>query len=923
MRRSQLDFSGRSVDLGSGRIDGGGLLRPMEAALLRYLSGRLGQVVPYEELLTEVWGYGSQVRTNTLHTTLRRLRVALEPDPTTPAHLFTVIGRGVRLVAGVPPTDRVAGTEEAPVGRAALLDYLGGSPPGGITVIGPSGVGKTRLVVEHARRAFGPIWFVDVSTATTAAEIATRISAPLAHRGPMEVILDGADDVHDLGPRLAAWIRASPDSRWIVTRRVPLGSEGERRLPVGPLALPASGAFAGEAAELLSRIVRSSDPSFDPRGSEAELGRLLALTDGLPLAIELAAPRVAALGPQAALEVLRSEGTLGAAIEGSWRGLPEGSRAVLAQLAAFAHPFTLSMASRVVAARPHGPTFETIVTALVERGLAVRAGLRFALLETVRARIGAPDPDAVERHLAVWAAAARAIDADADGLLQDYPLDRDDADEVVHAATTALRTASDPSLGALFELAVRLSPSKVADTLAQAVLASDPAPPTRVRLLVWWALRLSLGGRPDDARSLWKRLVPEALREGMPALAALVELEAAAEAFNAGAPDVARAALDRAERWASEIRSPSVKIGAYLRGRVAHVRGCLLTGTERMETMEQAVHEMLGAERPLGLALVRGNLSQALIHAGRFDEALRQTEAGLAECSAPLFETRITLLGLSAYILRYAGRFDEALARAEEACRLAEGRPWVLRPMPLLQRGWCRLELGQVDGASADADRARALAARSGHARAALMVRALDAVIAVLVGSPDLERRLSATFDATVQGRVLGAATLTASATADAWVEGLVSTDPLRLTTLLLEQGDLDTHASEVALLHAELLRRRGRGHLAIPLLDEVEARSPEHLAGPVRVARAALTAEQGDLALARRIVHQEARIPRSGWAALNRARCANALGLPEEAMAALAHVRLSPWQNLLRAALAEAAPGSANRDTDRSRSAG
>lgn len=177
-----------------------------------------------------------------------------------------------------------------------------------------------------------------------------------------------------------------------------------------------------------------------------------------------------------------------------------------------------------------------------------------------------------------------------------------------------------------------------------------------------------------------------------------------------------------------------------------------------------------------------------------------------------------------------------------------------------------------------------------------------------MAAAPDLERRLATAFDRAFRARMWGVAGSVALHTAGAWLEGRVSTDPLRLTSLLLEQPDLVGKGHRVTLLHAELLRKEGRREVALAVIGALEARSRGLGAEILRVARASLAAEQGDFDPARRIVRQEGRIPNSAWAALFRARCARALGLPQEVAASLAHVRTSPWEIWLRAALAEVA---------------
>lgn len=631
MTRPLLDFSGRTVDLETGQIHGGGVLRPMEAALLRYLAGRMGQTVPYADLLESVWGYRTRVRTNTLHTTLCRLRIALEPDPASPIHLHTVTGRGLRLTSGVASLDGEL------VGRSDLLAHLATRPPEVITLVGPAGVGKTRLAVEYARRSGLPTCFRDLSAADKAADIEVGET-------PALLVLDGADRIDDLGPWVLAWKQVVPTSQILVTRRRSVGFEGERRLPVGPL-------DRTESAELLSHRIRAIDPTFDPGGSEDRLESLLALADGLPLAIERMAPHVAALGVTATVEVLQTDRSLGEVFDQTWRELPELERTVLSQLAVFARPFTLAAATPVIVLPRGAPTLAAVIVALVEQGLLRRDGPQFALLSPLRTRIGAADPSAVDRQFAAVRGLATRLATAADGLLVDVPFEAEDADEVLRTARIAVHRAGEPELGPLFEVAVRMGEQagkrEAASELANAVLAADPDPGSRVRLAGWCADQMWEEGRTVEARAAWCRLPAEAGRAGMPALAAAIELTAA-HLFNNDERQASADAIVRAERWACELPPTSVRLAAYLRGRAAHVRGCLLHGEASVAEWERAVHELSEAGRPDALARARGHLSHAHCQEGRYDEALRHAELGLAGCPSYLPGPRSELLVLAA-----------------------------------------------------------------------------------------------------------------------------------------------------------------------------------------------------------------------------------------------------------------------------------
>jgi DNA-binding response OmpR family regulator/predicted ATPase len=101
---STLALEACVVDLVRGEISREGQhkrLTSHEAALLRYLADRPGMVVSREELLREVWGYQTAVRSRTTDDTMWRLRQKVEADPKNPRHLLTAHGGGYRFVGAL------------------------------------------------------------------------------------------------------------------------------------------------------------------------------------------------------------------------------------------------------------------------------------------------------------------------------------------------------------------------------------------------------------------------------------------------------------------------------------------------------------------------------------------------------------------------------------------------------------------------------------------------------------------------------------------------------------------------------------------------------------------------------------------------------------------------------------------------------
>jgi tetratricopeptide (TPR) repeat protein len=267
-----------------------------------------------------------------------------------------------------------------------------------LTLLGPSGVGKSRLASEHlsaARDARRVLW-VELSEIeeliSALALIASRIGAPPAtHRGPEQVIgealrelgpatlvLDGVDGlVTALRDVIPQWLAASPETHVLVTSETRVGGEGEYVIDVTPLALPSDVSEPVISDGLrLWHVARGAQPMAVPKSSDPELVRLLRALGGLPFAIELCAKHAERLTPFALLERLPvglrargaalapdeiTEGLLGLV----WQLLSEAERAALAQLSVLSGAFEPAWACEIVAV----PDAASCLARLRERGL--------------------------------------------------------------------------------------------------------------------------------------------------------------------------------------------------------------------------------------------------------------------------------------------------------------------------------------------------------------------------------------------------------------------------------------------------------------------------------------------------------------------------------------------------------------------------
>ncbi len=238
-----------------------------------------------------------------------------------------------------------------------------------VTVIGPAGVGKTRLVHEWIKRAaLGPkIVFCDLSS-VTADRVSSALAASLgldghhprglaqlphalAQLGPMIIIMDNAEQVCVPVRKLVRECLAhSASLRFVITSREPLGLADEARLMLAPLA-------QAHALALFTALAHGHKG-----GDEDIIREVVRRLEGLPLAIELAASHLDVVTPRELLARIASEivsmaaprssrserhSTIFLALESSWRDLGEDDRRVLIACSVFCGGFTLAMAERV------------------------------------------------------------------------------------------------------------------------------------------------------------------------------------------------------------------------------------------------------------------------------------------------------------------------------------------------------------------------------------------------------------------------------------------------------------------------------------------------------------------------------------------------------------------------------------------------
>ncbi len=305
-----------------------------------------------------------------------------------------------------------------------------------VTLTGPGGVGKTRLAVAVAAELAGGFpdgtWLVELAVETGEAGVAELVAAavglsdsaapgPLADRlagalGSRQLLLVLDNCEHVIGPVAALagrLLRAGPGVRILATSQEPLAIGGEQRWEVPPLGLPGPGqddaelVAAAGAVQLFAARAAAADPAFAvDAGNARAVASICRRLDGIPLALELAAARVRALGVHTLAGRLDDrfrlltagqrdaparQRTLRAMIDWSWELATEPERTVLRRLAVHADGCTLTAAEQTCAGEDLDQAdVADLLARLVDRSL-VTVGTsgtdepRYRLLESVAA----------------------------------------------------------------------------------------------------------------------------------------------------------------------------------------------------------------------------------------------------------------------------------------------------------------------------------------------------------------------------------------------------------------------------------------------------------------------------------------------------------------------------------------------------------
>lgn len=618
------------------------------------------------------------------------------------------------------------------VGRRADLAALGARFDEGrlVTIVGPGGMGKTSLALQFARDQLaaytskhgGGVWLSDLTEARSASDVVASVAAVLgaslsgleseraladavgramARRGRVLVILDNFDRLTaQAASTVAGWLAAAPSARVLVTSRVPLGLAGELLWPLSPLP-------ADEAVALFARRVREVQPTYDAGAALHEVQQIVDAIDRMPLAIELAATRMAVFSSRELrarldrpLEILASEreherhGSMRRTVLDSVEILSPSARRLFALAASLRNGFTLEAAEAIVGgiAMPREDVLGALSTLV--RGSLLRMTAqpgdvaRYAFFETIRdvaeellasePSRAALAPGLVRYYAGLCAAhargeAPRASDLDAlarelENLLAAHP----QAIAIGHASDAlTIALGLEPLLSArgLSRLRARMFD----DTLAALAAARETDPVRLAEAHLARGLAHRELGEASPARGDFEQALALAREADQPGLAATALMRLGGISDTIGDTEEARGRLAEALVLLESTPRGSLRTlreaEAFLRIGHAHRREGDLDRARAAIVESIARYRRLGRDE--GLASAIYELAVIAIFAERYEDAFALFEEGFRVARRGGIPVMTAALKTArGCLLQDVGRLDEALEHHADAARI-------------------------------------------------------------------------------------------------------------------------------------------------------------------------------------------------------------------------------------------------------------
>jgi predicted ATPase/DNA-binding winged helix-turn-helix (wHTH) protein len=448
----KLRFGPFELSIGERALRRDGVALPLGGRaldILIYLAERPGEVIAKQELIDHVWP-DVTVEDGSLRVHVAAIRKALGDGQLGNRYIANIKGRGYSFVGTVVPLTGSTESRNAEflhqgrlpvrpvmmIGRETMVREVGEKLRNErfVTLLGPGGIGKTTIALAVGRAATeefgGKVYFVDLESLTdprhVAGAVATSLGLALKSKDPglelvdfvrsrnLLIILDSCEHVIETVALVAEQLYQEAEQVYLLTTsRELLKVEGEHCCRVLPLDFPPDGseqtanaALRYPAVQLFVRRVAVRAGSVVLTDEEAPfVAEMCRKLDGIPLAIELAAGQVAALGLKntvarlvSRLELLKlshrtavpRHRTLKATLDWSYDLLSDAERIVLRRIAPFVGHFTLEGARSVAGeiGAGTGEIFDAIA-GLVEKSLIAtridEAQAQYRLLDTTRA----------------------------------------------------------------------------------------------------------------------------------------------------------------------------------------------------------------------------------------------------------------------------------------------------------------------------------------------------------------------------------------------------------------------------------------------------------------------------------------------------------------------------------------------------------